>query len=358
MWLSNRFKSISFLSPIVICFAVGILVRNLNVIPIDEQISGIARDGTILYALPLLLFSSDIKDWLSHSRKTLLGFVLAVISGAIATSIVAYLFSDRIEDVWIPAGMIMGIHSGGTPNLFAVGIALDASDEVLTLTNSAQILWGGIYLLFLLSLGPKFVGSFLSKQISSFENQTDAHSEYVNYHSINLKDVLIGLAITTIIVAASSGLSYLIFNSLVPTFVIVFVTTMAILCSFSRYIRTLKGPFEVGDYFLLIFGVAVGMMSDFRALLEKGGHYIAFVGLIFLLTVITQLILSRLFKVDRDTFIISSTAAIFGPVFIPQVAQVLKNRALILGGIAISLLGLAIGNYAGLLLAYFLRFIL
>lgn len=357
MWVNRRFSALSFLSPIVICFAVGILVRNLNLIPIDEQISGITRDGTILFALPLLLFSSDVRDWLSHSKKTLSAFLLAVLSGAIATSVVAFFFHSSIENIWIPAGMMMGIHSGGTPNLFAVGIALEASDDVLTLTNSAQILWGAIYLLFLLSVGPKLIGSLLPRGTMDTEEHRDL-SHYVDYKGIVLVDVAKALFITALIVGASAGLSFLIFKSLVPTFVIVFVTTIAIICSFSNQIRTLKGPFEVGDYLLLIFGVAVGMMSNFWALIAEGGQYIAFVGLIFILTVITQVFLSRIFSIDRDTFIISSTATIFGPVFIPQVAQVLKKRSLILGGIAISLLGLAIGNYAGLLLAYCLKLVL
>ena len=107
-----------------------------------------------------------------------------------------------------------------------------------------------------------------------------------------------------------------------------------------------------------MFGVAVGMMSDFRSLLEDGGPYILYVALIFLFTILVQLILCKIFKIDRDTFIITTTAAIYGPVFIPQVAQALKNRAIILGGIAVSLIGLATGNYIGIAMGYIVKFLL
>ena len=58
---------------------------------------------------------------------------------------------------------------------------------------------------------------------------------------------------------------------------------------------------------------------------------------------------------DRDTLIITSTAAIFGPVFIGPVANAIGNRELITIGIALGLIGYAIGNYLGLGLAFILK---
>ena len=104
-----------------------------------------------------------------------------------------------------------------------------------------------------------------------------------------------------------------------------------------------------------MFGVAVGMMSDFRELINEGGPFIIFIGVTMISTILFQLVLSKIFKIDTDTFIITSTAAIYGPVFIPQVARALKNRSIILGGIAVSLIGLAIGNYIGISLAYIVK---
>jgi uncharacterized membrane protein len=59
--------------------------------------------------------------------------------------------------------------------------------------------------------------------------------------------------------------------------------------------------------------------------------------------------------VDRDTLIITSTAAIFGPAFIAPVAQAIGNREIIPIGIALGLIGFAIGNYLGMGLAFILK---
>jgi len=70
---------------------------------------------------------------------------------------------------------------------------------------------------------------------------------------------------------------------------------------------------------------------------------------------VLHLLLARLFRIDRDTVMITSTAALYGPVFVAQVATVIGNKKLVLAGIALGLLGYAIGNYLGLSLAYVLK---
>lgn len=356
--LCQRYKTISFFSPIVLCFGIGILIRNLNLIPVNEIVSGVFRDATVLYALPLLLFSSDVKAWIKHSKRTLFSYALAVSGGLISVFLSSLLFKEVIADIWIPAGMIGGIHTGGTPNLFAVGMALGAEDKVFTLANSAQILWGAINLFFMLSIGQKVYGLILKPFESSVSARSTHTDSYLNYDEISKSDTAWALLLVSVIVATSVALSYLVFQQVEATLIIVFITTASIMCSFNKVIRNLKGPFELGDYFLLMFGVAVGMMSDFRELVAEGGPYILYLGCIMILTLLLQVFLSKLTNIDTDTFIVTSTAAIYGPVFIPQVTNVLKNKSLLVGGIAVSLIGLAIGNYIGIGLAHLVRLVI
>lgn len=61
------------------------------------------------------------------------------------------------------------------------------------------------------------------------------------------------------------------------------------------------------------------------------------------------------FKIDTDTFLITSTAAICSPPFVPIVAMALKTREILLSGLTTGLIGYAIGNYLGISLAYVFR---
>jgi uncharacterized membrane protein len=62
-----------------------------------------------------------------------------------------------------------------------------------------------------------------------------------------------------------------------------------------------------------------------------------------------------LFKIDADTLMISSTALICSPPFVPVVAGALKNRQVILSGLTVGIIGYAAGNYLGYLMAQILQ---
>jgi uncharacterized membrane protein len=62
--------------------------------------------------------------------------------------------------------------------------------------------------------------------------------------------------------------------------------------------------------------------------------------------------LCRLTDIDRDTTVITSTAALFGPAFIGPVSVRLGNRGVFVSGLMSGLVGYAVGNYLGLFVAW------
>ena len=303
-------------------------------------------------ALPLLLYSSDLKSWLKTSRSTLLSFGLCIISGLIATFIATYIFRNRLDNVWQLSGMLTGIYTGGTANLFAVGLAIDAPQADALLLNAAEVFWGAVYLVFLLSVAKPFWNKFLPKFKG---DNTGAELNLQQNVSLSLIDVLKAISLTVVIILIAIGLSFLLFHSLASNFIVITVTTLGILASLHPTVRGWNGTYEAGDYMLLMFGLSIGMMSDFKVLLANGGLFIAFNGIVLLITILGHALLCRWKKIDTDTFLITSTAALYGPVFIGQVASAMKNRSVIIGGIAVSLIGLAIGTYLGIGVAYLVK---
>ena len=66
-------------------------------------------------------------------------------------------------------------------------------------------------------------------------------------------------------------------------------------------------------------------------------------------------ILSWIFKIDADSFIITSVALSMSPPFVPVVAAALKNKPIVVPGIILGIIGYAIGNYLGIFVAYALK---
>jgi len=354
MWALKDRKIGKVLSPVVMAYAVGIASVTFGLMPLNPIISKYFSELSIMLAIPLLLFSADILGWFRHARSTVLSFVFAIISAALSCIIAAYLFRDKVDLVWDYAAMLTGVYTGGTANMQAVGIAIGADEDSFALINSVEIVCGGIYLLFLTSFAPLLFGRVLPAY------ESDGNTSEIDDDPVEIKKDWKSMALATllaiVILGVTLGLATALYGGLTnTTFIILSLTTLSVIASFSTKIRALRGSFEVGDYLLLMFCVAVGMRSDFGNIVEQGGVLLAFTALSWLLAIGFHLILSIIFRIDRDTTLITSTAALYGPAFIGQIASVLKNRDVVFAGIATGLVGYAIGNYLGISMHYLLE---
>jgi len=113
--------------------------------------------------------------------------------------------------------------------------------------------------------------------------------------------------------------------------------------------------FQLGQYFVLIFSLALSSMADIGKLLSTAPALLALVGSIIFLAVLFHVLLAAIFRIDADTMIITSIAGVFSPPFVPMVAAALKNREMIMTGIITGIIGWAIGTYLGIGFAYLLH---
>lgn len=346
-------NSVSWMSPVVLCYTFGIILANLSILELNESIANYFTQGTILLAIPFLLFATDLSSWLSDFKGMVLSFLLCVFAGIIGNCFAGWYFQNTVENSWLISGMIAAIFSGGIPNMQSVGMALEAPSNTIVLINAADIFIGGIYLIFLTSVAHKFLGFFLK----NYDNRNSQMSKnnFLNSKIISYKDFIKGLGIALLIIGISVGTSFLFYGHLAATFIILSLTTLSILASRLSVVKKLEGTFEVGDYLLLMFCAAVGMLANFNNILENGLNFVLFMAIAWGFTVCLHWLLCYLLKIDKDTAIIASTAAIYGPVFIGQIASTIGNRKLVFPGIALGLLGIALGNYVGIFVAWLLR---
>ncbi len=358
LWMkaTKAWKVEKYLSPVVLSYLTGILLANFKILPLNSEISHAFGEYTVVLAIPLLLFSTDLMAWFKHAKNSVLSFVLCVISGLICSVIAAFIFKNSVEDSGLISGMLVGVYTGGTPNMNAIGIAMNAKSETLVLMNAADIICGGIYLVFLTSIAhPLF-----SKILPAFKGDKQVNIKESNeVETFTLEGIGLVFSVAVLIIMISIGLCLMIFGNLKQlAFILLMLTSLSIVASFSKKIRNTKGSFEIGEYLLLMFCIAIGMQADFSTLIGEGGTIILFTATVLGSTVLLHLVLSKIFKIDVDTLMITSTAALYGPVFIGQIASTIKNRSLIVSGMATGLVGYAIGNYLGISVVHVLRGIL
>lgn len=352
----KKFRLIEWLSPVVVCYAVGILAGNLA-FALPVGLSQKVSEVSIMLALPMLLLATDFIAWLKLARATLISFVV-LISSVMTVSLLAGLFFKGFDpDVWKMSGMMVGVYTGGTANLTAIGKMLEVEDEAFIALNAIDVVLGGIYLLFIMSFGVKI----LARILLPFDHALvpEGEGELLHWRKLSLKGKILNSGIlilgTLFFLALSLLISKLITGGESAGVIILVLTILALGLSFFPRVRNFKGSQEVGNYFLLVFCVAVGSLADINQLISGKLWYFFFCGSIMLGSILLHFLCCFLLKIDRDTAVITSMAGIFGPAFVAPMSQVLRNKNILVSGVTTGLVGIALGNFVGLLVAYILK---
>ena len=342
-----------WISSIILCYGVGILIANLRPWPIDKELMEGVAGGGMLIGLPLLLFSVRIQDFRRYGGRMLTSFLLCCLAGVLCTGATAYLLRSSQSDGWQIAGMLTGLYTGGTPNVQAIGIALDAPPEYVVLIQAADVLLGGSYLIGLLTFLPVLYGKIFTPTPAGPAGSTVSE---IGVDVPSFRQRAIQLMWSVSVVLASLLLCRIFTGAwFAPTGLILSVTTLSILFTLTAIARRIGNAYPLGEYFVLVFCVALGMLANFRQLAAEGMDLLLFSAVALASTTCLHLVLAKVFRIDRDTVILSSVAAFYGPVFVVQVAAAIRNTRLLAAGVAVSLLGFGIGNYLGIGLAYALR---
>ena len=141
-----------------------------------------------------------------------------------------------------------------------------------------------------------------------------------------------------------------------PTILI--VTTFALVLAQFRFVHALEGATELGNLAFYLFFCAVGAMIDLYKAVTLSPILFGYVMVIIVVHMVVLYGIGRLLRLDIRTLTIASVATKSGPPCILALANVKGWKDLILPGVAMGLLGYAVGNYFGFAAAYLMKFIL
>jgi uncharacterized membrane protein len=363
LFLCHRFRFVNKIGSVVIAYAVGIVVGNIGILPAGSEIvQEWITNLTIPLAIPLLLFSTDIKAWLTIAGKTLLSMLLALLAVVIMVFVGYFIFKGKgMEELWKIGGMLVGVYSGGTPNLAALKMMLEVDANTYIITHTYDMLLSSIYLVFLLIAGQRFFSLFLppfplkhkDKNIINDWDGKDPFEGMLKKRAIKPLLGVFGLSIG--IFGVSYLLSLLFDPSREMVVIILSITTLGIAFSFVPSINKINKSFELGMYLILIFSIDVASMADISKFAGSAPNLLNYVSLAVFGSLALHLLFSRLFKVDTDTMMVTSTALICSPPFVPVIAGAIKNREVVVSGLTVGIIGYAVGNYLGFLVAQVLN---
>lgn len=373
--LAQKISLLDKIGVVVLAFGAGILFSYVldlpSLIGVDST-SAIQKNFSelsIALALPLLVFSVDVKASFKLAGSTMKAMGLALVSVCIMSALGAMLFNEQLDHVWQTAGMAVGAYTGGGPNIAAIKTAIEADQAIFNDIFTYDLLLSSLFLLFVITFGKPIFRHFLptfneSQKIDESHAQAYEHIADESAASYNrlvaikaLPKTLLALVFSALVVGLAVGISSLLPKEMQSAGTIILITTLGVAFSFIPFVRAIKNSFQLGMFLILVFCFSAGSMADTSIFTNLNWNLFFYIGLILVGSLILQAVLCRLFKIDVDTFLITATAAVMSVPFIPVVSSAIKNKAVLIPGFAAAILGYMIGNYLGIAMAYATRWL-
>jgi len=365
IYLCEKVPFLEKMGPVVLAYLIGFTLGNIKFLPEgSESVQSLVATLTIPLAIPLLLFSVDVKKWTKVAGKALISMVIAIAAVVVIIIVGNTWFSGQIADVWKVSGMLVGVYTGGTPNLAAIKTALNVDSNVYIIVHTYDTLLSTVYIIFFITIARKLFLTILPEFHFTNENGIgkagpdhieDVHPYAGMFARGKFFHLMKAFLFSIGIFAIAGGLSLLVSPNSSMAVAILTITTLGIGLSLVPSINKIDKTFQLGMYLILIFCLDVASMANIHKIAGTSPDLFFFVFLAIFGSLFLHVLISSFFKIDADTVIITSTAMICSPPFVPVVASALKNKEIIVTGLTTGVIGYAIGNYLGIFLAYLLR---
>ncbi len=363
IWLCRRFPLLDNIGPIMILYAIGMIIGNLPLnIPEMPVVQDIATSASIPLAIPMMLFCCRFtrSDASTQLKVVISGFL----SVAIAV-VVGYVFFGKLIPEGDKIGGIMsGMYTGGMLNAAAIQAIFKVEEQNYIMMCSYDIVISFLYLIFVVAIGYKIFRRLYGEQGSAVLSESEQaeldrqiadakRNPYAGLWSKSGMKELAKIVGYTIVVVALAAASTLPFDD--AWFMVIFIlvlSTLGVVFSFFKPVQKLERSFDIGMYLIYIFSIAMASMADFSNLkLADGLNQILFLTITVFGSLLLHAIFCRIMRVDADSMVVSSVSFINSPPFVPMMVAVLKNKRTLIVGLGAGIVGYALGNHFGVLMA-------
>lgn len=361
IWLCRRFPVLDNIGPIMILYAIGMVIGNLPFMPQEmATLQDMIPNIMVPLAIPMMLFGCTFSR--SEAKLQVKILVSGFLSVALAVAGGYLLFGHHLAEGTAVGGIISGMYTGGTLNAAALQTIFGVESQTFVLINSYDIIISFLYFVFLFSVGIRMFRRLYGERQKSFSDADRAEVEHqIENTKLNpysglmtkegLKQLGYILLVTIAVVAVSAGVALLMPEGWFMVVFILLLTTLGICCSFIRAVRRLERSYDIGMYLIYIFSLVIATMADFSSLdLVGGANQLAFMTFAVFVSLSLHAIMCRLMKVDADSMVISSVAFINSPPFVPMAVAAMKNKGVLVTGLAAGVAGYALGNYFGVIM--------
>ena len=366
VWLDSRYAWARKISPVVMILFLAGLLSNVGLITDRSTYYGALVDFTVPFAVCLILFTVNLADLRRAGGPLLAAFAVACVGTMIGVLTAGLLLDPQLGEIlgrqaWKLAGPFTGTYTGGSLNFFAMWEGLEIGNpDLFAAANAVDNLT--LFPLFAVwVIAPTWLGRWypVARFWGAVGGGPGAEKEAAAHPELHVLDVVALAFAAVAIMAVSDLIKERVIGDLMPGFpTILIVTTLALVLAQFRFMDRLQGAFEIGNLSFYLFFCAVGAMINVKKAIVLSPILFIYVMVMIVIHMVFVYGVGRLLRLDIRILTIASAAAKSGPPTVVALANVHGWRNLVLPGVAMGLLGYAVGNYLGFAAAYTMKALL
>lgn len=357
IFLEGRYRLFRAFSAALVGILLAMILSNAGVIPGDSRAYDLLIDPGVSLGIVLILLSVDLRSVLEAGPRMLLAFGIGAVGTALGSFLSALVLAPTVgPETWKLAGQFTGTYTGGGVNFAALGQAFETSSELFSAAIAADVLITALWMMVCLTV-PVLLGRNQDRPdrqpapTASDKPMTLERALYSSGRSMELADAAALAVIAFGSVWAASSLGGLLPQ--IPE--VLWLTTIALAIAQLPVVKRLAGAAMWGYYLLLLFLSTNGAQSVVANIVTVGPAVVYFAIGTVVLHGVTIFGLGRLFRIDWPTLVVASQANVGGPPSAMALATARGYMESLLPGVAVGLLGYALGNYWGFLIGSVVR---
>lgn len=363
IWLEKRFDFFRALGAALLGILFAMALSNVGILPDNSPAYEFLVGPGVSAAIVLILLSVDIRSVRKAGPVMLKAFGIGAVGTAIGSTIMALLLYSRIgPETWKLAGQFTGTYTGGGLNFAAVGQAVGTSSNLFTAGIAADVIVTAIWLMVCL-LAPVILGKKMTRDARKDQTKTNSQNgeTFTLERSLYSSGKPVDLIHIAALIAVTIGCLW--FSGILASWFsffprILWLTTIVLLVAQIPTIKNLSGGAMLGNYLLLLFLASNGARSVVANIIRVGPAIFYFAAGTVAIHGIVIFGVGRLLRMDTGTLAVASQANIGGSASAMALASARGYADRILPGVAVGLLGYAVGNYLGLGIASLMKGIL
>lgn len=359
-------------APLISMFTT-LALSNIGLMPTASPIYAGVTSYLVPLAVPLLLFSADIRRTIVETGKLLIAFVVGTIGTLVGTLVAWKLVplerSVGASDAWKIASALCSRHIGGATNFIAVSQATGAAPAAVAAGLAADNLIVALYFLLLFAIARRVVykprgrgitGADQSNREATLDSADDVKEAGIGEDaseaaSIRIVDVSVAIALSGVLCTIGTALA----SSYVPQLgpIPVITALVVVLASvFPRQLRPLcAAGSAVGILFMQIFFAAIGASGSIAAVIRTAPALFAFSAAQLAVHLAVVLILGRVvLKLKLEELLLASNANVGGPTTAAGMAAAKNWKELIVPSLLVGVFGYAMATFLSLGLGHLL----